>query len=119
MSVRGAEMRLPQVAERELGELWTRIASRAPTVASRAELRAVARAVVGAIQNTELLPEHLVVAVKSNWECRSASERPSDRSASVSILNDLVSLCIDEYFVARTPRTEPAGRRPHLELPLP
>jgi hypothetical protein len=118
MSMRGAETRLPTVAEREIDELWMRVASGAPTGASRAELRAVARTVVAAF-GSGVLPEHLVIAVKSIWQSHSAIDRPVDRSTSVTILNDLVTLCIDEYFAARAPRPDALARPAQLESPLP
>jgi hypothetical protein len=92
-----------------LAELWRQL-QLDDRVVSSDELKAVARRVSAAARTAGWRPEELIVAVKQSWQAREHNP-PSGTHRLHELLNEVISLCIDEFYGA------PGARRPDTDPP--
>ena len=100
MTESGDSRPLPRRANDLLAHLWLQIPADERLV-NHDHLRSVARQVSQIARAAGLRPEELIIGVKESWIAREELRRPTKRQRAYGVLADLISLCIDEFYLAR------------------
>ena len=112
-------MMLPADATGRLRVLWDQLVPYDGACVPHEALRSAAQAVGRAARRDGLLPEQAIVAVKESWQREVECRCIDDRVAMRTVLNDLVSLCIVEYFGTAGTRAAPRPVRGYEPAPEP
>jgi hypothetical protein len=96
-----AQIILPFDATELLAKLWRRI--RVDSRQTEPErLRDVARQISLMAHEAGMRPEELIIAVKGRWTACGTPRGSGERQRLDSALADLISLCIDEFYLTRS-----------------
>jgi hypothetical protein len=98
----------------ELDRTCARVMQNAEAPPPRRELRPLARAIVNGARAAEMLPERMVMEVRARWRVAFRTSDCAERERGETVLGDLLTLCIEEYF-AEVPPLRPVKRHTAAE----
>lgn len=90
-------------AATELDRTCVRMLGQVVTPPARQELRPLAQALASGARATGMLPERMVMEVRARWRVAFRTSEYATRERGETVLGELLSLCIDEYFADGQP----------------
>lgn len=104
---------LPVQAAAVLTVLWQKLLDPSVDGMSRRELREPSRRVAAHAKRSELSPEQLIIAIKNSWSgFHDGATQPYHHSKAQSLVTEMISLCIQEYYHPTTADSDVRGSMP-------
>ncbi len=94
----GSSDPMVELSAASLATLRSAVAAAGGPADDARKLRAVVSTLAHEARARGVTPERLLVYFKSVWQVESAARYPSDRRSATELFDEMVSLCIREYF---------------------